>query len=372
MVTRVAGSGPARKCRVAGFIASAIVAMLLCGICGCSRGSEGLRASTIEFIPGEIVATQESAINGVVEVMLANRSNTPIAVERLSSNCGCTAAEQTTPGPISPGGAAKVRLSLSIPAFGDQHSAVTAHLAGSGAVAATLRLTLRGKAVEPPAVWAAPTTVLLTGEKPSEIAVREFPLTTLEAVGTPQWVTGLTMPDDVDWLTVEVRGPPTEVGFGSTAVLRTYQLVLRGRLPDASNSPLYADLGIATTTTAMKPSPTVATVIRTEPSVHFAPSELVIPIASDASELIKKTAAFFAPDELAASLRCDSERLPGWLFVEIRKATGTAHAVVDVAIDPIAWHRDDQRDAVPLSFSSGTVTPISTTLLIRCRAIESD
>jgi len=349
------------------------IAIALLAVNGCSHSGPRSDAPLLEFVPQEIFATEQSAPGGVVEVTLANRSRRPVTVDRLASTCGCTAAELAVANPIPPGGAAKVRLKLSIPSVGDQQSTVNAFVTGSAAPAAALRLILHGKDIEPPTVWAAPPRVMLTGDEPGGIAVREITITTLEAAGEPQWLVGMTVPKHVDWLTAEVRGSPIEQPIGTMSVLRTYQITLRGQLPASPNASAYADVSLDTLAGGTRPPPTIAVVSRAEPKLYFSPSELVIPIPDDDSPVSKRS-AFHAPAELATGLRCDAQALPKWLSVMISDTSepySQDHVVVELKVDSGLWRSQAQRDSAQLlTFRSASGEPVSATLSVRCYALD--
>ena len=235
-------------------------------------------------------------------------------------------------------------------------STVTAQAAGGNAPLAVLQLTLHGAEPSPPHVWAAPQTITLTAEAPDATAEREVTITTMETAGSPLWLTGIGLADSIDWLTAEVQESPNETKVGETSVFRRYTILLRGRSPSVAESPRFANLQFVTLSPPTKASPAFSVEIRTEPSLRFAPSELVIPISADAIGSIVRSAVLLASDDVASQLRLNPEPLPPWLSAEIIRPDATADAGrprVAVTIDAAKWKESSSESAYPLTFEAG-------------------
>ncbi|MGC1273969.1 MAG: hypothetical protein WBC44_09695 [Planctomycetaceae bacterium] len=275
-------------------------------------GAEQAAELVIEPALVKLRAEGDQDLRRQVTCQIVNRGDQDVRIVSVDASCSCTLAGPLKKTTLGPGESVPLRLTATLPTYGERESVVKVFTEPAGNVP-ILRLVLHGPERSVPALVVVPDELRLAGQEPGEEATQEFQIITLERPEAKPWLTEIV--DPAGEVAVDLIAPPAAEPRGEHEQ-RTYRFRLVAKLPATSGETepfTLAVKGDPPVTRNGSPLAIHGTRVLV-PLLQVVPEQLVLRSEAFGDKPITRRILVVSEDENLAV--APPEDLPGWITIE--------------------------------------------------------
>jgi hypothetical protein len=228
----------------------------------------------------------------VATLQLRNLGRTPLRIVGVETSCGCTVVDELPKQPLPSGGAATLKVKVSLPDSGTKVTQLGIDYAASTTGRIVVPLELHGRKPDLPFARLRDAGISLPIADRTRSATRQLSIQTVEPAGEPPWIVGLR--PQAPWLTAVLKGEPEMGPSDAGQVARTYHLEIMATLPaDAADSE-FAEIEFETNSATTKRPPNLRVVTTLTPILKAVPAQLTVLRNASSAEVVERKFAVIA------------------------------------------------------------------------------